>query len=68
MMGLDSVDLDAENEVLGDLQNNMAKRRLLTISIELGGKGGSPKMPAMKEMGGDLGEPQNVVDRLKNLK
>lgn len=63
-----------KSKVLGDLQNEMAKRRLLKITVDLDtGKieteGGEPEKsePAEPMESEALGEPSDVVSRLKKL-
>jgi hypothetical protein len=63
-----------KSKVLGDLQNDMAKRRLLTIKVDLdtgtveNDGGGAPKPePAAAASGDALAEPDDVVSRLKKL-
>lgn len=65
-----------KSKVLGDLQDNMAKRRLLKITVDLDKgtiktEGGGPEQeepgePAEPDSA-ELGAPKDVVSRLRKL-
>lgn len=68
----DGEELDEiKSKVLGDLQNDMAKRRLLTIKVDLdtgaveNDGAGAPEAAPKSE--GGLEEPTDVVSRLKKI-
>lgn len=68
-------DREVKSKILGDLQNEMAKRRVLTIKVDLEKgtvetEGGAPEeemAPEPAAEGGEMGEPEDVMSRLKKL-